>query len=81
MTGAVIFKKGPASWGAYVPGVISVGDSRDEGSDLYRKRLSFIWKACRRRALPYLHLAASPGRRNESHVSGLYVTSKWSARG
>ena len=33
MTYTVIYEKGPTSWGAYVPdlpGVISVGDSRDE---------------------------------------------------
>ncbi len=33
MTYTVIYEKGPDSWGAYVPdlpGVISVGDSRDE---------------------------------------------------
>ena len=33
MTYTVIYEEGPTSWGAYVPdlpGVISVGDSRDE---------------------------------------------------
>ena len=33
MTYTVIYEKGPTSWGVYVPdlpGVISVGDSRDE---------------------------------------------------
>jgi len=33
MTYTVIYEKGPTSWGAYVPdlpGVISVGDSRDQ---------------------------------------------------
>ena len=33
MTYTVIYEQGPASWGAYVPdlpGVIAVGDSRDE---------------------------------------------------
>ena len=35
MTYTVIYEKGPASWGAYVPdlpGVISVGDSREQAS-------------------------------------------------
>ena len=37
MTYTVIYEKGPSSWGAYVPdlpGVISVGDSRDEVEQL-----------------------------------------------
>jgi len=40
----VIFEKGPASWGAYVPdlpGVISVGDSRDEVERLIREAVEF----------------------------------------
>lgn len=37
MTYTVIFEKGPSSWGAYVPdlpGVISVGSSREEVEQL-----------------------------------------------
>jgi predicted RNase H-like HicB family nuclease len=44
MTYAVIFEKGPASWGAYVPdlpGVISVGDSRGEVERLIHEAIEF----------------------------------------
>jgi predicted RNase H-like HicB family nuclease len=40
----VIFEKGPASWGAYIPdlpGVIVVGDSRDEVERLIREAVEF----------------------------------------
>ena len=40
MTYTVIFEKGPKSWGAYVPdlpGVIAVGDSREEVEVLIRE--------------------------------------------
>jgi predicted RNase H-like HicB family nuclease len=40
----VIYEKGPASWGAYVPdlpGVISVGDSRDEVERLIHEAVEF----------------------------------------
>jgi predicted RNase H-like HicB family nuclease len=40
LTYTVIFEKGPESWGAYVPdlpGVIAVGDSREEVEDLIRE--------------------------------------------
>jgi predicted RNase H-like HicB family nuclease len=36
----VIYEKGPASWGAYVPdlpGVVVVGDTRDEAESLIRE--------------------------------------------
>jgi predicted RNase H-like HicB family nuclease len=40
----VIYEKGPASWGAYVPdlpGVIAVGDSRDEVERLIQEAVEF----------------------------------------
>jgi predicted RNase H-like HicB family nuclease len=44
MTYTVIYEKGPTSWGAYVPdlpGVISVGDSRDEVERLIHEAIEF----------------------------------------
>jgi predicted RNase H-like HicB family nuclease len=44
MTYTVIYEKGPTSWGAYVPdlpGVISVGDSRDEVEQLIHEAIEF----------------------------------------
>ena len=44
MTYTVIYEKGPTSWGAYVPdlpGVISVGDSRDEVAHLIGEAIAF----------------------------------------
>jgi predicted RNase H-like HicB family nuclease len=42
MTYTVIYEKGPRSWGAYVPdlpGVISVGDSREEVERLIQEAI------------------------------------------
>jgi predicted RNase H-like HicB family nuclease len=44
MTYTVIYEKGPTSWGAHVPdlpGVISVGDSRDEVEQLIAEAIAF----------------------------------------
>lgn len=44
MTYTVIYEKGPTSWGAYVPdlpGVISVGDSREEVERLIQEAINF----------------------------------------
>lgn len=44
MTYTVIYEEGPTSWGAYVPdlpGVISVGDSRDEVQELIQEAIEF----------------------------------------
>ena len=44
MTYTVIYEKGPTSWGAYVPdlpGVIPVGDSRDEVEQLIQEAVEF----------------------------------------
>jgi predicted RNase H-like HicB family nuclease len=44
MTYTVIYEKGPETWGAYVPdlpGVISVGDSREEVEQLIQEAIAF----------------------------------------
>lgn len=44
MTYTVIYEKGPSSWGAYVPdlpGVITVGDSREEVERLIQEAIEF----------------------------------------
>jgi predicted RNase H-like HicB family nuclease len=44
MTYTVIYEKGPTSWGAYVPdlpGVITVGDSREEVEQLIQEAIQF----------------------------------------
>ena len=44
MAYTVIYEKGPTSWGAYVPdlpGVISVGDSREEMEQLIAEAIQF----------------------------------------
>src|ERR1700738_1022020 len=50
----VIYEKGPASWGAYVPdlpGVISVGDSRDEVERLIQEAIEFHLEGMREEGL------------------------------
>lgn len=54
MTYAVIYEKGPTSWGAYVPdlpGVISVGDSRDEVERLIQEAIEFHLEGLREEGL------------------------------
>jgi predicted RNase H-like HicB family nuclease len=54
MTYTVIFEKGPTSWGAYVPdlpGVISVGDSRDEVQQLIQEAIGFHLEGMREEGL------------------------------
>ena len=54
MTYTVIFEKGPTSWGAYVPdlpGVISVGDSRDEVQQLIQDAIEFHLEGMREQGL------------------------------
>jgi predicted RNase H-like HicB family nuclease len=44
MTYTVIYEKGPTAWGAHVPdlpGVISVGDSREEVERLIQEAIEF----------------------------------------
>lgn len=55
MTYTVIYEKGPASWGAYVPdlpGVISVGDSREEVEHLIQEAIAFHLDGMREEGLP-----------------------------
>ena len=50
----VIFEHGPSSWGAYVPdlpGVISVGDSREEVERLIREAIEFHLQGMREEGL------------------------------
>ncbi len=51
----VIYEKGPASWGAYVPdlpGVITVGDSRDEVEQLIQEAVELHLEGLREEGLP-----------------------------
>lgn len=51
----VIYEKGPTSWGAYVPdlpGVISVGDSRDEVERLILEAIEFHLDGMRDEGIP-----------------------------
>ncbi len=50
----VIYEKGPSSWGAYVPdlpGVISVGDSRQEVERLIQEAIEFHIEGMREEGL------------------------------
>jgi predicted RNase H-like HicB family nuclease len=54
MTYTVIYEKGPTSWGAYVPdlpGVISVGDSREEVESLIQEAIEFHVEGMRQEGL------------------------------
>ncbi len=51
----VIYEKGPTSWGAYVPdlpGVISVGDSREEVEHLIHEAIEFHIEGMREEGIP-----------------------------
>jgi predicted RNase H-like HicB family nuclease len=51
----VIYEKGPASWGACVPdlpGVITVGDSREEVERLIQEAIEFHLEGLREEGLP-----------------------------
>ena len=51
----VIFEHGPTSWGAYVPdlpGVISVGDSREEVARLIQEAIELHLDGMREEGLP-----------------------------
>ena len=51
----VIYEQGPTSWGAYVPdlpGVISVGDSREEVERLIQEAIEFHLDGTREEGLP-----------------------------
>ena len=50
----VIYEKGPTSWGAYVPdlpGVITVGDSREEVERLIQEAINFHIEGMREEGL------------------------------
>ena len=50
----VIYEQGPTSWGAYVPdlpGVIAVGDSREEAERLIREAIEFHLEGMREEGL------------------------------
>jgi len=54
MTYTVIYEKGPTSWGAYVPdlpGVITVGDSREEVEHLIQEAINFHIEGMREEGL------------------------------
>ena len=51
----VIYERGPTSWGAYVPdlpGVISVGESRDEAEHLIQEAIEFHLEGMREEGIP-----------------------------
>lgn len=51
----VIYEQGPTSWGAYVPdlpGVVSVGDSREEVARLIQEAIEFHLEGMREEGLP-----------------------------
>ena len=51
----VIFERGPSSWGAYVPdlpGVISVGDTREEVERLIEEAVELHVEGMREEGLP-----------------------------
>ncbi len=51
----VIYEKGPMSWGAYVPdlpGVISVGESREEVERLIQEAIEFHLEGMREEGIP-----------------------------
>jgi len=55
MTYTVIYEKGPTSWGAYVPdlpGVIPVGDSRDDVERLIQEAIRFHLEGMREQGIP-----------------------------
>ena len=55
MTYTVIYERGPASWGAYVPdlpGVISVGESQAEVATLIQEAIEFHLDGLRDEGLP-----------------------------
>jgi predicted RNase H-like HicB family nuclease len=55
MTYTVIYEKGNTSWGAYVPdlpGVITVGDSREEVKQLIEEAIGFHLEGLREEGLP-----------------------------
>ena len=51
----VIYEQGPSSWGAYVPdlpGVITVGESREEAERLIAEAVEFHLEGMREEGIP-----------------------------
>ncbi len=51
----VIYEQGPTSWGAYVPdlpGVITVGESREEAERLIAEAVEFHLEGMRKEGIP-----------------------------
>jgi predicted RNase H-like HicB family nuclease len=64
MTYTVIYEKGPMSWGAYVPdlpGVISVGDSREEVEGSILEAIELHLEGMREEGLPVPEPASFAG--------------------
>lgn len=64
MTYTVVFEKGPTSWGAYVPdlpGVITVGDSRQEVEILVQEAVTLHLEALRESGQPIPEPASFAG--------------------
>jgi predicted RNase H-like HicB family nuclease len=64
MTYTVIYEKGPTSWGAYVPdlpGVISIGDSRDEVEQLIQEAIAFHLEGMREEGIAIPLPSSFPG--------------------
>jgi predicted RNase H-like HicB family nuclease len=64
VTYTVIYEKGPTSWGAYVPdlpGVISIGDSRDEVKELIQEPIEFHLSGMREQGMAIPAPRSSPG--------------------
>lgn len=60
----VIYEKGPTSWGAYVPdlpGIITVGDSRDEVERLIQEAIEFHLEGLREEGISVLPPASFAG--------------------
>jgi len=67
MTYTVIYEKGAISWGAYVPdlpGVITIGDTREEVEELIREAVEFHRRrgGSSRCLVPRIDLASSQRR-------------------
>lgn len=72
MTYTVIYEKGPTSWGAHVPdlpGVISVGDSRDEVERLIQEAIQFHLEGMRDEGLVIPSPSSFAGVINVDHTA------------
>jgi len=72
MTYTVIYEKGPESWGAYVPdlpGVISVGDSRNEVEKLIQEAIEFHLEGMREMGMVIPSPASFAGQVEVDHAA------------